>query len=223
MSKDMPSSEDEKSNHFLERSTRIRVTIRGLRNDEVLWQYKPQCGVYTKGSDQSTVKKILSDIESELLVIKPNGESLGKGIIIIKRRDLEKTLKYIFSKSQSLKTDPDRSYNWWAQDKEKFFIVEEFASSDTLYVSHLGNLPYDPTMRAVFLLIFNKGTIETQVLGYYWKLPKYSLAAAGSLIDRHKSYGKVPYFAKVDSEIWKKVELELDQVLNRLCCILLTE
>jgi di/tricarboxylate transporter len=31
MSKDMPSSEDEKSNHFLERSPRIRVTIRGLR------------------------------------------------------------------------------------------------------------------------------------------------------------------------------------------------
>jgi hypothetical protein len=30
MSKDMPSSEDEKSNHFLERSPRIRVTIRGL-------------------------------------------------------------------------------------------------------------------------------------------------------------------------------------------------
>jgi hypothetical protein len=30
MSKDMPSSEDEKSNHFLERSPRIRVTIRGI-------------------------------------------------------------------------------------------------------------------------------------------------------------------------------------------------
>ncbi len=188
--------------------------------DETLASYKPKWNLYAKKYTKSLANEIIDDLQSDIFVIKPRGADHGSGVIIVDRKNLDRTLKYILNRSSKLRDDSDASYNFWYRDKQrnKFdsFLVEEFVESDPLTVAHLGNKTYQPTMRVVFLLVYNNQTIEVKYLGGYWQLPHYSLSEGVILNDRHKSYLTPPYFCKVDPEVMEEVEQQLSVALHLL-------
>lgn len=185
-----------------------------LMIDETLSKIKPHWNVYPKGHSQQLINQITQDFSSDLIVIKPRAGLQGRGVIILHKSDLAKTLRYIFSKSPNLKNDPDKAYNWWAKDKHENFIIEEFIESDPVYAPHLSDDLYDGTMRVPVMLTYNEGSIDIHTLYMWWKLPPKSLNEEGSLNEKHKSFSRAPNsYVLVEPEVMEKVENQLKEAL----------
>lgn len=184
--------------------------------DPCLQGIKPRYGIYKTGYTPQLAKQIISDLQTPYFVIKPKGSFLGRGVIIVSQKDLDSTLKYIFSRSKKLRNDLDNSYSYWYTDLSKEFIVEQFYSSDPVMVKHLGNKPYQPTMRVSYLLAYSEGEISLHFLGAYWLLPKKSLKDKGSLNDLHKGYCSIPHYMTVDPDILDQALIELEEPMKLL-------
>lgn len=178
--------------------------------------YKPIWKIYRNKYKKDLVKSITNDIQSEVVVIKPCHSTLGRGVIIVHKSDLEKTLKYIFKKSELLRRDPDKSYSYWYGNKDTHFIVEEFIPSDPTPAAHLGGKLYDGTMRLAFTLVYQEQTVEVTFLQRFWKFPIKSLSEEGSLNEKHKSCGMLPYYADVSPDVLQEVETQLQEALTLL-------
>lgn len=184
--------------------------------DPILQQIKPCYGVYPSGYNPEVADQIIQDLQTDYLVIKPKGDFLGRGVIIVSKENLDSTLKYIFSGSRELKEDKDKSYHYWYSSKAKDFIVEQFYSSDPIKVKHLGNQLYQPTMRVSYLFAYSDGEVTAHFLGAHWLLPKKSLSEKGSLNDLHKGYCVIPHYAKVDPALMEQVVIELEDPMKLL-------
>lgn len=185
-----------------------------LMTDEELSMIKPAWQIYTKGSSQELIDQIHRDFSSDILVIKPRTGLQGRGIIILPKTDLKQTLEYIFSGDSKLSNDPDKAYNWWAQDKHSDFLIEEFIESDPVYAPHLSNDLYDGTMRVPVMLTYDNGQIEVHCLYMWWKLPPKSLNEEGTLTEKHKSFSQAPNtYVHVDQNVADKVREQLEEAL----------
>jgi hypothetical protein len=152
--------------------------------DPSLSIFRPKSKLYPKEYSPELVKKICSDFQCENLVIKPLAASKGYGVIITQKKHLDFILKNILNKSDKIKYSRDKTYNYWIVDPQEKFLVEEYIESKSIIVN---NKPYDPTMRMVFTLHCEAGTINLTLLDGYWKLPKKSTDDTGSLTEKHKS------------------------------------
>lgn len=173
--------------------------------------HKPLWGYYTK-KEKNLAEKILNDIPSDKLVIKPLNEYCGRGVIILKREELKATLKSLFKKKNK-KTYTDPAYEFWRNGSASEFMVEEFIESEPVFAPHLGKT-YCPTIRTVFLLFYDQGKIQIDCLGGYYNLPGVSFEEGGTLNQVCKSSSGVPYFEKVEPELLKEASEQIKEVLH---------
>ena len=184
--------------------------------DELLSTFKPKWGNYKKNYTKELAAQIAQDLQCDTFVIKPRGEFLGKGVIIIPRQDLDEVLLYIITKSGTLSDSKDPAYTAWKNDPFDSFIVEEFVASDPIVISHLENKIYQPTMRVAFLLVYNKQCHHVHFLGGYWKTPLLSLYEDGDFMQKNKDVCKPPYYCAVDAITMQLVQKELSIALPLL-------
>lgn len=179
------------------------------RNQE-LAKVRPVWRAYPKKYSSRLADKIDKEIPGGIVVIKPRKAFKGHGVIIVEKKDLDATLKRILIHPKKLRSNKDSSYSYWAYDPCETFLVEEFIPSDPIQVPDLSNQFFDPTMRAVFVLIYDRQEIRIEFVESHWKLPKMSLSNKGTLNDKHKSFvGDSPRFAKVEPDVNREVEEQL--------------
>lgn len=181
--------------------------------DELLSPFKPKWGNYKKIYTPELAAQIAYDLQGDTFVIKPRGEFMGKGVIIVQRQDLDEVLYYITTKSGRLAESKDSAYVAWKKDFFDSFIVEEFVTSDPIAISHLENRTYQPTMRVAFLLVYNKQRHHVHFLGGYWKTPLLSLDEEGDFMQKNKDICKLPYYCAVDANTMQLVQQELSIAL----------
>ncbi len=189
-----------------------------LKSSPKLSTLRPVSKIYPKVFSKDLVESIFQDIKSDIFVIKPLNSTKGFGVIIIDKDNLESTLEYLFTKENKSKllSNPDQTYNYWATDRERSFLVEQFIESDYLKAPQFDNKLYDCTMRVIAILFYHQKKSELDVLAGYWKLPIKSVSEEGTLIEKHKSYAKIPHFLKVDPEIIEKVKQQLQDGFQEL-------
>ena len=176
-----------------------------LFTQKELAPFKPKWKVYPKVYSNYIVNKIKNDFTEDVLVIKPIDGTLGKGVIMVHRNDLDETLKKIFTQTSVLKNMPDTSYNHWAKDTNKIFLIESYEPSKHLVFN---NRPYDATMRVIFALSCYDGKLHVNFLGSYYKTALKALDADCSLTKKHKSKSCNERIAKVpDNEAAQVQEL----------------
>ncbi len=172
---------------------------------------RPKWNIYPKGTSKKLISAIMSDIPGDRIVIKPLESTMGRGVIILDKKDLLSTLTYIFTAGKKvLLADLERSYSQYAIDPSKYFLVEEFIESDPILLGD-NPLPYDCTMRVMAVLSHHQQTTKITFLGEYWYSPKYPLDEAYTLIQSHKAKGT--YFSKVDPEVMDDVKSRLTPAL----------
>jgi len=181
--------------------------------DELLATLKPKWGHYTKKYTPELASRIADDLQCDTFVIKPRGEFLGKGIIIVQKQELDTVLQYIITKEGTLTQSTDPAYTAWQQDYFDSFIVEEFITSDPITIPHLQNKSYQPTMRVAFLLVYDNHKYHIHFLGEYWKTPEISLDEIGNFMEKNKDICKPPYYDSVDTTVVKAVRKQLKKAL----------
>lgn len=184
-----------------------------FKEDELLSTFKPKWGNYQKKYTPELAAQIADDLQCDIFVIKPRGEFQGRGVIITQKQDLDEILYYIITKKGLLAESKDPAYTAWQNDQFDSFIVEEFVTSDLITIPHLENKIYQPTMRVVFLLVYNKGRHDVHFLGGYWKTPSLSLDEEGSFMQKNKDICKPPYYCCVEPVTMQAVEEELSVAL----------
>ena len=185
-----------------------------LRNHPIAEKHKPKWNIYKTKYHKNLATTISQEIGSDLLVIKPINGIQGRGVIILKKEDLNQVLEGILNKDEEKIPKKDSAYQYWLTTPNKFFMVEEFADSDPVRVLHLGGKFYSPTIRIAFLLFYSKRNIEIVCLGGYNKLPKKALSDEGTLNEKHKSAGTLPYFCKADPLVIQEAGDQLKEVLT---------
>jgi len=155
-----------------------------LFEGEYLKKFKPEWKVYDARYSKKMIKQIKSDFISDTLVIKPLSSFGGRGVIIVKKDDLDETLKLIFSQKSKIGDMKDKAFRYWKKRKPKKFLIESFEESKHVF---LDRKAFDGTMRVVCVLCCNKGKINLSFLGSYWKLPGKAISDAGSLMEKYKS------------------------------------
>ncbi len=176
-----------------------------FKEDSVLESFKPKWKLYPAVYDHQLAEQVIGDLEASRFVIKPRGMGKGKGVIIVDEAELDDTLNYILHKSKELRDDPDRAYNSWYEESGDSFIVEEFIPSDPVLVPHLGMQPYCPTLRIVFLAIYENGIADIHFLGGYNCLPEKSLVEKGSLHQKYKVSLETVNSSKIEQRIYNEV------------------
>jgi hypothetical protein len=177
--------------------------------NELLTRLKPKWGNYKKNYTKELATQIADDLQCDIFVIKPRGEFLGKGVIIVEKEDLDEILFYIITKDGKLAESKNPAYASWKHDPFDSFIVEEFVTSDPIAIPHLENKIYQPTMRVAFLLVYDKECHHVHFLGGYWKTPSHSLAEEGDFMEKNKDVCKAPYYYAVDEKTMQAVQNEL--------------
>lgn len=172
----------------------------------ILEALKPRWGEFKKEYTPTLADEIRDKIPSDRLVIKPRGACMGRGVIILEKEDLDETLQYILGDKEPLKKDSDRGFNHWAVDDMDSFLVEEFFPSDLIIAPDLSPDPYQPTMRIVFLSLFEKGEFRTEFLGGYWSTPTKTIYDEGTLTEKCKCESHPPYYYRVEPELMHRVE-----------------
>ena len=179
-------------------------------HDVNLAKFKPKWGLYPKKYSDNLAETIINDLGCEIFVIKPINGTRGLGVIIVTKKDLNKTLK------KMLKNSSKSAFDYWKQNKSDSFIVEEFVESDPVFVPHLKNLPFDGTLRVICFLSSNQNRIQLSLIKGYWKLPRKALTQKGNLDEKHRSNYKEGYNCGVSPETWEKVQNGLMEAMTLL-------
>ncbi|MCB1118328.1 MAG: hypothetical protein KDK65_00040 [Chlamydiia bacterium] len=190
----------------LNRAILPHVTKKDAIADYLDHEVRPQAKTYPRVYSPQLITEILNDFTSDLLVIKPLIGSRGRGILIVTRQSLRKTLQTILGNPEPLRLNPDQSYNYWSVVTTSHFLIEEFIPSNPVLFD---GRYFDPTIRVLFFLTKDNHYIDVHFLNAYCKLPKRGLTEIGTLTDKHKSYLHPPYFKKVDPLTRKKIEDQL--------------
>lgn len=194
--------------------TRDKAKGARLFKNKQLQQYKPKFTIFQNRYNKNLAKEIIGKIRSPLYVIKPVNLNQSKGVFIVDRHQLDKTLKKILKNSTSQKRQ-DAEY-WKAQNKKDLVIVEEFCHSKRIKVRHKW---YEPTMRMVCMLHYDDGKIHASILGGYWKIPNVAVSDPGTYNERYKTVPRDdPQFTglEVDYDDTQNVHQILKKMLPHL-------
>lgn len=163
-----------------------------LFDEPNLANYRPKRVIYPKIYTPTLADNIISQIGSKHYVIKPINSGKGNGILMVKSKDLDATLKLILEDYKPEKISETYSYNpynplttsYWKHDRNPHFLVEEYVSSKPITVN---SKPYDATMRIIFTQHYHEGKIYTKFINAYWKRPVKSLIEKGTFREKHIS------------------------------------
>lgn len=173
----------------LDRSTTYWVNnkehTQALFEDEFLQKFRPVCNICPKAISEQDVQQIMQQNPSDFYVIKPLNASRGRGVIMVARGDVVKTIRSLFIQKNATMLGKDPAYAYWPGDKNDSFLLEQFCASKTIYVD---GRAFDPTMRVAFILNHCCGASNVIFLDAYWKLPECSLDQEGSMTQKHKSH-----------------------------------
>lgn len=145
---------------------KYRMT-RLFAEDELLATLKPKWGNYKKTYTKGLAAKIARELDCDTFVIKPRGNFMGKGVIIVRLSELDTVLRYIITKKGALAESKNSAYTAWRHDTFDSFVVEQFIASDPIRIPHLDNKRYQPTMRVAFVLAYNNQKHDVHFLGEY--------------------------------------------------------
>lgn len=200
--------------HAADKSTMDKL----FKSSPKLKKMRPISKLYPKQYSKALVDKILNDINSDIIVIKPKNSTKGYGVIIIAKEDLDSTLEYILMEKNysRLKKETDLSYKYWARDRNDSFLIEQFIESDYVTVPQFDNNLYDGTMRAVVMLVYQQQQFNLHFLEGHWKLPLKSVSEPGTLNEKHKSFGNIPHFLDVDPQVLQNVQQQLREGFEEL-------
>lgn len=217
------------------RSDKYKMNLLFNKNPE-LQRYKADWEIYPKKYDPMLARTIQEKMPSELYVIKPRGEFLANGVIIVKREELDRVLQTILEPKSSLQSHPDKSYVYWSRNKDKTFLIEKYYKSDYLQFSlplskkadalalkSGGEYHYDPTMRIVFMLKYDQGKMTYHCLGGFWKLPCKALEEEGTLNEKRITFGEPPFYRAIDPELFDEVNAQMEKAMLLLYEIILTD
>lgn len=156
--------------------------------------YRPACKLYPKEYHTDLAQQIVDDLDSDFFVIKPLDSGMSNGVIMTSVGLLDADLKRILTRKVgsnighqgtfNYRPVDTQSYSYWVGDTNRQFIVEAYAPSRTIEV--LGK-KYDPTIRVVFTLVHDNGTIKVKMLEHWWKLPPKALDEYAILTLKHVS------------------------------------
>jgi len=162
-----------------------------LFKDADLQKYRPKCNVYPKKYTPNLAQRIMSDLGSEMFVIKPLNSGMSNGVIVVSKDQLDKALKRILlfeedkiKRAFNYRPGDTVTYSYWKGDKNNDFIVEEYVVSKPIVVN--GKF-YDPSLRMVCVLDQSKGNIDLKFLQSWWKIPSKALSEKGTLTQKHVS------------------------------------
>ncbi|MBX9830993.1 hypothetical protein K2X40_03470 [Candidatus Babeliales bacterium] len=163
-----------------------------LFDEPELGNYRPKRVIYPKIYTPTLAENIINQLGSKYYVVKPINSGKGNGILMIKARDLDATLKLILEEYKPEKVSTTYSYNpyvplttgYWRHDRNPHFLVEEYVKSKPITV---GYKPYDATMRIIFTQHYHEGKIYTKFINAYWKRPVKSLIESGTFREKHIS------------------------------------
>ena len=201
-----------------------------------LKEYKADWEIYPKKYDPMLAERIQEKMPSELYVIKPRGETLGNGVIIVANKDLDDVLHMILEPQEVLEKHPEESYSYWRRNKDDTFLIEKYYMSDYLHFSHKlsekaealalghgGDYHYDATMRIAFILMYDKGKMTYHCLGGFWKLPCKALEEEGTLNERRISICEPPFYRAVDPELLMEASAKMERAMLLLYEVMLNE
>lgn len=188
---------------------------------EALKEYKADWALCPKKYDPNLAVKIQEDMPSDLYVIKPRGEFLGNGVIIVASHDLDAVLHLILEDRASLRKHPDKHYAYWYKNKSDSFLIERYFKSDAIPLNDDQNFHYDATMRMGFVLEYDDGITTFHCLGGYWKLPCKALEEEGTLNEKHISFGSIPFFKAVDPDLLEEVSAKMEHAMLLLYEVML--
>ena len=180
-----------------------------FKGNPILEQAKPKWILCSKKSSHELFDEITTSIESDLFVIKPKESNQGKGVIIVSKNDLEKTLKIIVDQDKNLKNNHDRGFNYWATDSSQTFLVEQFIETSPLIIEEMENRPFDVTFRLAVAFVYHKNALHLHFLGHYCDLPDIPLDSAGSLNDKHRTSLSISKTIKTPAAIKDKIYAQL--------------
>lgn len=193
---------DEANMHYTNDKYKMSLLFRDVPRLEAA---KPRWNLYQGPYNPQLADQIIQEIQSEILVIKPRVGSMGRGVIMVHKEELDETLQLILNPTKELANHPERGYNYWGKTRANTFLVEEFISSDLMRVSDLNNQLFDPTMRLAVALIHSEGTFHLHFLGEYWNVPDKSVEEDGTLIEKHAKAAISFHARKVDDETRKRI------------------
>ncbi len=211
---------NEAANNFIFNKSKTDRLFRDLE----LRQYRPKSMVCLKRYDATLAQKIINTIKSDMFVIKPLNAQYGKGIIFVKKEELDSMLKTILIevKKQQVKVPLIESIVYWQDDTNSRFMIEEYVPSKT--VESEGKM-YDATLRAIFTMHCLNRRISITLLGAYWKLPAYGLGDAASLNEVHQShqYDRAIFSTAVDPTDMERIRSLLTVALTRVYAKMITQ
>lgn len=197
-----------------------------FNRDAELNAYKADFALFPKKYDPELADRIKEELSSELYVIKPRGEFLANGVIVVAQEDLDETLQLILGPRANLRKHPDKHYAYWARNRDQSFIVEKHYASDYLQFSTPisenaeaqalesgGYFHYDAAMRIAFIMKYDEGKITYHCLGGFWKLPCRALEEEGTLNEKRISLGEPPYYRSVDPKLFKEVNAKMERAM----------
>lgn len=160
--------------------------------DTELQQYRPKCIVCPLAYTPDLANTIISELQSDIVVIKPTNASKGRGVILVEKENLDSTLQLILGHPDQIENkDPDSSFGYWASDEcmeNTIFLAEEYISSKIVSVTDgVTTKEYDPTLRLIFALHKDEQGCHVTFFDGYWKLPAKALSEEGTLTEKHKS------------------------------------
>lgn len=184
-----------------------KLELAKLLSSNSLASYKPKWKVYSKKYSPDLARRIIRDLDTKTVVIKPINSGRSNGIIFAEEKDLDQELKKILiqhrrkESSNKIKNSlgimpiKTKMYDYWQLDQNDEFMVEAYEPSKKIKID---GKKYDPSMRVVFVARHDKGKIYVNILGAYWKIPHKSLSDKGTLTEKHKTVSvKQPGFTGI--------------------------
>jgi hypothetical protein len=177
----------------------------------------PAAKTYKARYSPELTQQILNDFSDQWLIIKPVFSSLACGVNLVDRNNLDDFLQLILRDKKNISRNATRGLSYWRTAHPAHFFVSSYAPSHIIYKD---KLPYDPTMRIVFMMYHDKGFINVTAIAGFWKIPVQSLAAIDTtLTARHITIAHAgDYYTGIlaDPQDWNNIKEFLDNNLPRL-------
>lgn len=200
-----------------------------FEKNEQLKPYKADWRLYPKNYRPNLAQQIQDDMPSELYVIKPRGEFLSTGVIVVERENLDTVLQIILQPGVMTKKSDFTDYSYWKKNSDTSFLIEKHYQSDLACFPHSldnpsaaqANYHYDTTYRIVFVLEYNQGVMHYHSIGGYSKFPYKALEEQGSATEQRVSYWKPAFFAPIDPELFAEINMHLEHAMLLLYEVML--
>jgi hypothetical protein len=187
-----------------------------------LEKFRPQSAVCSKEYLPSLTGKIMDDFKCDYFIVKPVNARSSKGVLMVPRNKLRFIIERVLNKQKTRlavlnnKFDDVSAIDYWDDDENSEFIIEEYCPSKSITAIEK---KYDPTMRVVFVLFYDKGKLDMNILESWWTIPPYSLSSKGSSLNQKhitatQSLYSPYYDKKLVPQLSKWVRLDHDDSSN---------